>query len=100
LANSNSKLLKSAAMIGREFEFALLGRVFDGETDSMLRCLDEGIEARLLTKVPATLARYRFVHELFREVLYRDLGTAERVRLHRGVRHGGSFRRPADRERA
>jgi tetratricopeptide (TPR) repeat protein/transcriptional regulator with XRE-family HTH domain len=72
---------------------AVLGRSFDFET---LLALTPGFEARFLQSIETLVKRrllredlesgfYDFSHDKVREVVYRDIGMARRVLLHRAV---------------
>ena len=78
-----SKTLGTAALIGRSFTLDLLGASTGVGTDSLLDCLDEAERAGFVT---ATLenpsARFRFSHELTRQVVLTRLSVARRQRLH------------------
>ena len=45
--------------------------------------LDEAVREGLLAEVPGAINRFRFSHDLVREVLYEELSSAQRVRFHR-----------------
>jgi len=81
LSDECNVLLRTAAVIGREFTSALLCRLRDIEPVQALELLDEAEAARLIepTKRPG---EYRFVHALIRETLEAELPTARRVRAH------------------
>lgn len=82
LAEPCNVLLRMAAVLGRDFDVALLGRVAElPETDALER-LAEAVRARVLDEVDAVPGRYRFHHSLIRQTLYDELSTPERVRLH------------------
>ncbi|MEA2680894.1 MAG: hypothetical protein QOK03_2616, partial [Candidatus Binataceae bacterium] len=74
--------LRIGAAIGVEFEFALLQRVIEAETASLLDTVGKGIAADLLSEQATTRGSYRFVHSLTAETIYRDLEPGERSRLH------------------
>jgi class 3 adenylate cyclase/tetratricopeptide (TPR) repeat protein len=83
LAESTNRLLAVAAVVGLEFEPALVERAGDIEEDELLTGLEEATHARLLVEVPGP--RYRFAHALVRATLYDELTGARRVALHRRV---------------
>ena len=78
-------LLTLASVIGQEFDLETLGRISDVACDQLLPALDTAVAARLITESPHMVGRYSFTHALFREILYADLSTAQRVRLHRQI---------------
>ncbi|HYR78367.1 MAG TPA: AAA family ATPase, partial [Candidatus Dormibacteraeota bacterium] len=73
--------LRIGAAIGVEFDLALLQRVLEPKTASLLDIVGQGIAAELLSE-QATRGSYRFVHSLTAETIYRDLEPGERSRLH------------------
>src|SRR6266481_1077240 len=64
--------LRIGAAIGVEFDLALLQRVIEPKTASLLDIVGQGIAAELLSE-QATRGSYRFVHSLTAETIYRDL---------------------------
>jgi hypothetical protein len=74
--------LATAAVIGREFDLAILERVLAGAGD-LVRTLDEAVRAGLLVALPEQV--YSFAQALLREVLYDSFRTPERARLHAAV---------------
>jgi class 3 adenylate cyclase len=83
LAKSTNELLAVAAVVGLEFEPAVVERAGGVGEDELLTALDEATAARLLVEVPGP--RYRFGHALVRAALYEELTGARRVALHRRV---------------
>lgn len=82
------EVLHLAAVVGREFDIAVLQRARGSRTpaNELLPLLDEAASARVLEPVPQAAARavgrYRFAHALVRETLHAALPAAERARLH------------------
>ena len=83
------RLLAHAAVLGREFDPAVLGRMAGADDEALLAALEEGVAARVL--VEATEAgggravvepAYAFRHALTRQAVYEDLLLARRQRLH------------------
>jgi class 3 adenylate cyclase/tetratricopeptide (TPR) repeat protein len=83
LAEATNRVLATAAVVGLEFEPAVVERAAGVGEDELLAALEEATAARLLTEVPG--ARYRFGHALVRATLYDELTGARRVALHRRV---------------
>jgi DNA-binding SARP family transcriptional activator len=81
-------VLGAAAVLGDEFDLALLGRVVDLGHDSLLSTLDKAAAARLVEERPDAPGRYAFHHPLVRDVLYRGLPAGERARARRRVAAG------------
>jgi DNA-binding SARP family transcriptional activator len=74
------RALSVAAVAGPTFSFVLLERVL-GERPGVLDALDEAVAAGLL--IEAGPGRHAFAHALVRQTIYRQLGSARRLRLHR-----------------
>jgi len=72
-------LLRQAAVLGREFTAGMLRALIDEAPDRVFDLLDPAITAELVGADGHTL---RFAHVLTRDVLYAELPTAERQRLH------------------
>jgi len=71
--------LAAAAVIGREFRFALLQAVTDLPDGQLLDALDAALSGHLLEE---TEDGYRFHHPLIRQTLYDALSRARRTWLH------------------
>ena len=76
-------VLTHASVLGREFSLDALGRLSEIAGDELLDSLDEAARNRIVTDVPRTPGRMRFVHALIRDTLYDDLTPGRRVQLHR-----------------
>ncbi len=87
LSEKARRVLKVASAIGRGFDGALLGRVFDGDVDDLGSALDEALRTRVVIEAPG--GSYRFSHVLVRDALYDELGERERAELHRRI--GNAF---------
>jgi class 3 adenylate cyclase/tetratricopeptide (TPR) repeat protein len=83
LAEPTNRVLATAAVVGLEFEPAVVARAGRVGEDELVSALEEATLARLLVEVPG--ARYRFAHALVRATLYDELTGARRVALHRRV---------------
>jgi DNA-binding SARP family transcriptional activator/tetratricopeptide (TPR) repeat protein len=79
LSRDAQRALRVAAVAGQTFSAALLEAVL-GESPSLLDALDEAVAAGLLTE--AGHGEHAFGHALVRQTLYRELGSARRMRLH------------------
>lgn len=77
------ELLKTASLAGREVELAVLSRASELSRMRTLELVEEAEAAGLLAPIPSLPGRYVFVHDLVREAIHRELGSAERTRLHR-----------------
>ena len=85
LSADASHALRVAAVVGPEFELAVVGAAGELEEDRLLGAVEEAIASRLVIEVPGPVPRHRFAHALVRGTLYCDLSAARRVTLHRKV---------------
>jgi DNA-binding SARP family transcriptional activator len=86
LSGECRRVLSLASVFGREFGLVALERVADYTgIDKLLTVLDEAITARVVEEVPGAVGRLRFGHALTRDVLYEDIPSTHRARLHRRV---------------
>jgi tetratricopeptide (TPR) repeat protein len=89
-------ILRTAAVIGREFDLRLVAQVDGLSEDDVVEALEAAVEARLVAEAP-TADHFMFAHALVRESLYSELSSARRARLHRRVgeaieaRHAGNL---------
>ena len=77
------QVLRTAAVIGFEFDVSLLADVLGVGVDGVLDALDAATAANLLIDVGAD--RHRFAHGLVRETLHAELSSSRRSREHRKV---------------
>ena len=85
LAPGSIEWLRVAAVIGRDFDSALLERVLGFDEDRFLSALEDALDAGLVTEAPGDPGRYSFAHALIRETLYEGMSSARRARVHRRV---------------
>jgi eukaryotic-like serine/threonine-protein kinase len=78
-------LLSIASVVGQEFEFECLRRVFGDPFDSLVEALGEIQRDGIFNSVDIGHRRYRFSHDLIRETLYEDLPSTSRLHLHQQV---------------
>ena len=95
LGESVERVLRSAAVIGYEFDLGLLVDVLGMDVDDVLDALDAAISANLVVEV--RVDRHRFAHGLVRETLHAELTSSRRSREHHKVavalesRHQGAL---------
>jgi class 3 adenylate cyclase len=82
---SVNDLLSLAAVIGFEFDVALLARAAQLPTEEVLDSLDQATDRGLVRADPARLGRYTFAQTLIRQTLYQESRTATRAQLHARV---------------
>jgi tetratricopeptide (TPR) repeat protein len=76
--------LDIAAVLGRRFDFETLAAVSREPEETLLAALEALVKRRLLREEPED-GYYDFSHDKVREVVYREIGAARRVSLHREV---------------
>jgi tetratricopeptide (TPR) repeat protein len=85
LRNETRQLLRVAAVIGKEFDVAVLQRTCSATLARVLDAIDETVRHNLLSPHSGERDHYSFAHSLVRDVLYDDLPSAERGRMHHRV---------------
>lgn len=83
LGEQAEQVLRSAAVIGYEFDVDLLADVMGRDADEVLDALDAARAANLVVEVGVD--RHRFAHALVRETLHGELSASRRARQHRKV---------------
>jgi class 3 adenylate cyclase/tetratricopeptide (TPR) repeat protein len=81
LSDAANRALGVAAVIGRDFDVALVEAVGGLVGDALLDAMDEALRARLVRETEVH-GRLSFSHALVRQTLYEELGTLRRVKLH------------------
>jgi tetratricopeptide (TPR) repeat protein/transcriptional regulator with XRE-family HTH domain len=76
--------LDIAAVLGRRFDFETLAAVTSEPEERLLQAVETLVKRRLLRE-EAEDGCYDFTHDKVREVVYREIGGARRVSLHRAV---------------
>jgi DNA-binding SARP family transcriptional activator len=77
------ELLQVAAVLGREFEFTLLGRMTGWDDERLVEGVEEALQAGILAERGASwVASYSFRHALIRQVLYEHLSLPRRQGVH------------------
>jgi class 3 adenylate cyclase len=85
LSESANEALSLAAVVGTEFELAVLEQAGSVSGEDLLSALDEVVAAHLVAEVAGPPGRYRFAHALVRDALYDELSAPRRVRRHARV---------------
>ncbi len=85
LPEEAGRVLRVAALTGRDFELGVVERVVDLPEDELLDLLDAAVRAGILVEVHSTPGRYSFVHALLRTALEEQLSATRRARLHRRI---------------
>jgi hypothetical protein len=82
------RVLRAAAVIGREFDVELLGRMIGEDGAALTDVLDAAVDAALLAEEPGFGMRYSFAHPLIQLALYEQLRGGRRRALHARVVEG------------
>jgi len=85
LPDATRRALGIAAVVGMEFEVALVAAAAGRSLTAIDAALDPAREARVVVDRPNAVGTSRFRHALLRHVLYDALGPARRSDLHRRV---------------
>ena len=83
LSPQAQSVLAIAAVVGQEFDIALVRRISDLSAGASGELMDEASEVGVVTL--SSHDSYRFTHPLIRESLYKGSTEAERTRLHRAI---------------
>jgi tetratricopeptide (TPR) repeat protein len=79
LSSTARRILQIGSVIGQQIDPELVAEVAGLETRTVLLEISRAIECRVIVEKSGSL---RFVHDLFRETIYGDLGPLERSSLH------------------
>ena len=82
LSDEANDVLAVAAVIGAEFELAVLSQAAGLSPHRVVAALEEAVAARLVSETPESAGDYRFAHALVRATLYEELSAARRVAFH------------------
>jgi DNA-binding SARP family transcriptional activator len=77
-----TQALSAASTLGHDFDLGLLATMVGVDRGAVLDRLEPALQAGLLINSPEGPGRFRCSHGLVHEVLYDDLGVAQRARLH------------------
>lgn len=79
------RALRVAAVIGRDFDVALVARVARLDEDEVVDLLDRAREMALVREQAEPPGQYSFAHPVIQRSLYDDQGATRRARTHRAV---------------
>jgi DNA-binding SARP family transcriptional activator len=85
LQPATREFLSTAAVVGQDFDAAVVADAGNLTEEQLLAGIDEALAANLIVDLHRPPDRYSFTHALVRQVLYGQLSTSRRLRLHRAV---------------
>ena len=85
LGDRAAQVLRSAAVIGRQFDLDLLARVLDTDVDELLDVVEPAVTAVVLRESTEVQGRFIFSHALVNRTLYEELSRTRRARLHHKI---------------
>jgi tetratricopeptide (TPR) repeat protein len=84
LGDEALRVLRLAAVIGREFDVSVIATVADVDEDTLLDLLDAAVAVAVLVEGEVA-DRYRFAHALIQHTLYDELSPTRRQRAHQRI---------------
>lgn len=85
LGSTTGRVLRLAAVIGRDFDLDVLAQTSAVSEDELLDVLDAATGAALVRELPTAPGSYSFTHALIQHTLYGNLGPTRQARVHRQV---------------
>jgi class 3 adenylate cyclase/tetratricopeptide (TPR) repeat protein len=85
LSEDANTTLRTAAVVGREFQIDVVAEVMDRSEDAVLADVELAIAASLVNEVQRSPGRMSFSHALVQSTLIEELSTTRRVRLHAAI---------------
>ena len=82
LPGAAPRILRLAAILGQEFRLDVLTRLAGVQPGTVLRVMEQGLAARLVTEIADDIPTFSFQHALIRDALYQDSSGAGRAQLH------------------
>ena len=86
LSEDSLRILRVAAVIGREFSLDRLAALTETATEErLLVMLEEALTDRVIEELPRSVGRYQFSHALIQDTLAQELSPTRKVRLHASI---------------
>ena len=96
LGPERSEMLRTAAVIGPQFDLQVVAAVLAVSQDAVLATLEAAGRADLIAEVAGTVDCWQFTHELVRRTLVDQLSLSRRARTHRAVGEALERMRPQE----
>jgi DNA-binding winged helix-turn-helix (wHTH) protein/tetratricopeptide (TPR) repeat protein len=94
LHEPSQSLLRDAAVLGRDFSVQLLSELTEQPFARVAASVEDAIAIGIVVSGHGHLGQMRFAHALIRDVLYAQLSSGERARLHGRAGHLLAAREP------
>jgi len=86
LSSPCNQILRIAALIGKEFDYQLLGAISsDLGKEAFIDALEEASSQGVIAELPQRAGGYQFTHTLVQQTLAQDVSTARRASLHEQI---------------
>jgi tetratricopeptide (TPR) repeat protein len=85
LDETTRQVLRTASVIGHEFELTVLSELVQRPIDEILAALEEAAQAGFVRELDISIDRFAFSHAIVREALYEGQGASRRIRLHHRI---------------
>ncbi|MCH7841160.1 MAG: AAA family ATPase [Chloroflexi bacterium] len=86
LSQSCNQLLRTASVIGRDFDLPLLRAMIpDLAEDDLLESLDEALGLRIVEPLPGAPGRFRFGHALIQQAVYEEIPLMRQAQAHAAI---------------
>jgi len=79
------EVLSAAAVVGRSFDLGLLATVTRRSGEQLIEILEDAMTSHVIVAARESHTHFVFGHDLIRHVLYEELPSISRVRLHQHV---------------
>ncbi len=79
------EVLSAASVVGRSFDLGMLSAVTQQSGEQLIETLEEAMSSNVIAAERESHTRFVFGHDLIRHVLYEDLASLIRTRLHQRV---------------